>query len=87
MGRLHTDADRARVIDGLAAARGADSGTADALATTLQRLAPRWFVVRNTHAASAPILMQPRCAMTLKREPMTRVESASRGLLPTRARR
>lgn len=74
LGRLQTDADRARVIDGLAAARGADSGTAQALATTLQRLNPRWFVVRNTHAPAAPVLMQPRCAMTLMRGPMTRVE-------------
>lgn len=45
-----------------------------ALATTLQRLAPRWFVVRNAHAASPPILVQPRYAMTLMRGPMTRVE-------------
>jgi hypothetical protein len=74
LGRLQTDADRARVLDGLAAARGADSNDGDALANTLQRLAPRWFVVRNTHAASPPILVQPRCAMTFMRGPMTRVE-------------
>jgi hypothetical protein len=47
LGRLQTDADRARVLDGLAAARGADAIDGDALATTLQRLAPRWFVVRE----------------------------------------
>jgi hypothetical protein len=44
------------------------------LETTLQRLAPRWFVVRNAHVQSPPILMQPRYAMTLMRGPMTRVE-------------
>ncbi|HEX3852451.1 MAG TPA: hypothetical protein VHW01_15885 [Polyangiaceae bacterium] len=41
MGRLQTDADRARVLDGLAAARGTE-GYSDELGTTLQRLAPRW---------------------------------------------
>jgi DNA helicase HerA-like ATPase len=73
LGRLQTDADRARVLDGLAAARGADAD-GDGLANTLQRLAPRWFVVRNTHASSPPVLVQPRYAMTFMRGPMTRVE-------------
>ena len=46
IGRLQTDADRARVLDGLAAARGTE-GYGDELGTTPQRLAPRWFVVRK----------------------------------------
>ena len=46
LGRLQTDADRARVIDGLAS--GDKHATAD-LARTLPRLAPRWFVVRDAH--------------------------------------
>ncbi|MEI9948721.1 MAG: helicase HerA-like domain-containing protein [Pseudomonadota bacterium] len=80
LGRLQTDADRARVLDGLAAARGVD-GMADELAETLRKLAPRWFVVRNTHAPSGPILLQPRYAMSLLRGPMTRVEiRAARGV-------
>jgi hypothetical protein len=75
LGRLQTDADRARVVEGLAAARGNDDGGGGVeLETTLQRLAPRWFVVRNAHVQSPPILMQPRYAMTLMRGPMTRVE-------------
>jgi DNA helicase HerA-like ATPase len=37
-------------------------------------IAPRWFVVRNTHAASPPILVKPRYAMTFRRGPMTRME-------------
>jgi hypothetical protein len=73
IGRLQTDADRARVLDGLAAARGLE-GADDELGTILQRLAPRWFVVRNAHATSPPILMQPRYAMSILRGPMTRVE-------------
>jgi hypothetical protein len=74
LGRLQTDADRARVLDGLAAAPGVEGSVTEQLGTTLQRLAPRWFVVRNAHADSPPILMQPRYAMSLMRGPMTRVE-------------
>lgn len=74
LGRLQTDADRARVLDGLAAARGSESADSEALSNTLQRLAPRWFVVRNAHASSPPILAKPRYAMTFMRGPMTRVE-------------
>ncbi|HEY1532854.1 MAG TPA: helicase HerA-like domain-containing protein [Polyangiaceae bacterium] len=80
IGRLQTDADRARVLDGLAAARGLE-GSDDELGTTLQRLAPRWFVVRNAHATSPPILMQPRYTMSILRGPMTRMEiRAARGV-------
>jgi hypothetical protein len=50
-------------------------------ARLVQRLAPRWFVVRNAHATSPPILMQPRFAMALLRGPMTRKEiRAARGV-------
>jgi len=87
LGRLQTDADRARVLDGLAAARGADSADASALSDTLKRLAPRWFVVRNTHAASPPILVKPRYAMTFMRGPMTRMEIRRARGVPELARR
>jgi hypothetical protein len=80
LGRLQTDADRTRVLDGLVAARGID-GMAQELESTLRRLAPRWFVVRNAHVTSPPILMQPRYAMSLLRGPMTRLEiRAARGV-------
>jgi DNA helicase HerA-like ATPase len=39
LGRLQTDADRARVLDGLAPARGTEQTSTDELRTTLQRLA------------------------------------------------
>jgi hypothetical protein len=71
LGRLQTDADRARVIDGLAA--GDKHATAD-LARTLPRLAPRWFVVRNAHVRAGPLLMHPRETLSLMRGPMTRDE-------------
>ena len=80
IGRLQTDADRERVLDGLAVAQAMDGEQLN-LGTTLQRLAPRWFVVRNAHATSLPILMQPRFAMALMRGPMTRKEiRAARGV-------
>lgn len=41
--------------------------------TTLQRLTPRWFVSRNAHVASPPILMQ------LLRSDDTRGDSAGEG--------
>ncbi len=72
LGRLQTDADRARVIEGLAneAAAGED---AERLGDMLKRLAPRWFIVRNTHA-SGTVLLQPRWAMSFLKGPMTRAE-------------
>jgi hypothetical protein len=72
LGRLPTDADRERVIDGIT---NSDGGASAALvATTLKRLAPQWFVVQNAHVATGPLLLQPRHAMSLMRGPMTRAE-------------
>jgi hypothetical protein len=71
VGRLQTDADRERVIDGLA--HGDDRSSA-ALHATVQRLAPRWFVIRNVHDGGEPVLLQPRHAMSFLRGPMTRAE-------------
>jgi len=46
LARLQTDADRQRVIEGIAdASRAGES--ADELSATLKKLAPRWFVVRD----------------------------------------
>jgi hypothetical protein len=85
LGRLQTDADRARILDGLSAAahsgltaanggRRTASAPGDELQHTLQRLASRWFVVRNARVASPPVLLQPRHAMSVLRGPMTRGE-------------
>jgi hypothetical protein len=73
LGRLQVDADRARVLDGLALG---DTGRDDAgeLALTLQRLAPRWFVTRDAHSAEGTVLVQPRWTMSFMRGPMTRAE-------------
>src|SRR3954447_18543770 len=65
VGRLQTDADRARVIEGLASgdARGAES--AKGLGGIVKKLAPRWFVMRDAHADGAALIVQPRWAMSL----------------------
>ena len=75
IGRLQTDADRARVLDGLAgASQKGDHSQAD-LGRTVQRLAPRWFIIKNAHEASVgPILLHPRHTMSLMRGPMIRNE-------------
>ena len=75
IGRLQTDADRARVLDGFARASQNNHQTEEELAHTVQRLAPRWFIMKNAHEASVgPILLHPRQTMSLMRGPMTRNE-------------
>jgi len=71
VGRLQTDADRARVVDGLS---GSEASLARTLARAVQKLAPRWFVMRDVHAGPAPFLVQPRWAISWLRGPMTRTE-------------
>jgi hypothetical protein len=95
VGRLQTDADRERVLDGLC---GSDAGgfelapraakanqaasalvpTATAsvadLEQTIQRLANRWFLVRNVHTRGGPLLLHPRFTFSWLRGPMTRRE-------------
>jgi hypothetical protein len=87
IGRLQTDADRARVIDGLAGSQDANDRDVPDLARVVQRLADRWFVVRNSHARSGPILMKPRQTLTWLRGPMMRQElRLARSLKPSQAR-
>jgi len=65
LGRLQTDADRERVLDGLAQ---------ELPAIDIDRTVPRWFVVRNAHSRSGPLLLKPRQTMSLLRGPMTRTD-------------
>ena len=73
IGRLQTDADRERVVDGLAGAAGSGRGADKLLDQTIGRLAQRWFLLRNVHAEGPPVLLAPRYAMSYLRGPMTRV--------------
>jgi hypothetical protein len=67
LGRLQTDADRERVLEGLG-----EKGKKSPLGALLKRLQPRWFVVRDARDGRGPTLLQPRCAMSFLRGPMTR---------------
>ncbi len=49
-----------RVVDGLAV--DGDRESAQQLGKLVQRITPRWFVLRDVHAGDA-VLMQPRYAM------------------------
>lgn len=73
LGRLQTDADRERVLDGLANEAGRGE-SAEELATVLKQLRPRWFVVRDAHTGASSVLLRPRWAMSFMRGPMTRHE-------------
>jgi len=73
IGKLQTDADRERVVDGLTLAEG-DAGTSKAMGARLSRLSPRWFVMRNAHDPQGPTLLQPRWALSWLRGPLTRTE-------------
>jgi hypothetical protein len=72
IGRLQTDADRARVLDSLC--DGQAKHDPQHLADLLKRLGPRWFLVRNAHTSEGITLLQPRWAMSFLRGPMTRCE-------------
>jgi hypothetical protein len=73
--KLQTDADRARVLEGLASATHANDGASLAhLADITKRLAHRWFLIRDVHAKGGARLLQPRWAMSFMRGPMTGTE-------------
>lgn len=67
LGRLQTDADRERVLEGLG-----EHGRKSKLGHTLKMLQPRWFVVRDSKDNRGPTLLQPRWAMSYLRGPLTR---------------
>jgi DNA helicase HerA-like ATPase len=75
VGRLQTDADRERVLEGLASSEAGQGGASEQeLAEITKCLAQRWFVFRDVHAERSTALMQPRWAMSLLRGPMTGAE-------------
>ena len=70
LGRLQTERDKARVLDGLegAAAGGLDREAAD---KTLSALGKRVFLLHDVHAG-APVTFQSRWAMSYLRGPLSR---------------
>jgi hypothetical protein len=65
VGRLQTDADRARVLEGL----GEDKKHSQ-LGAIVKRLRSRWFVVRDAKGDEVTML-RPRWAMSYLKGPMT----------------
>ncbi len=74
VGRLQTDADRARLVDGLSNAGGNDPLCPQELTRCIKRLSSRWFLVRDVHNNPSTFLLQPRHAMSFLRGPMTQNE-------------
>lgn len=73
LGRLQTERDKARVIEGLESA-AATSGTGfdrGELETALSALGSRVFLMRNVHE-DAPVVFQSRWALSYLRGPLTR---------------
>ncbi|XYH92464.1 helicase HerA-like domain-containing protein [Sorangium sp. So ce1128] len=85
VGRLQTDADRERVVEGLS---GADAGAggveAAALSAALKALPPRTFFVRNVHMQPPSFLAETRFSLSWLRGPVTRRELGRlvRGMSP-----
>ncbi len=85
LGRLQTERDKARVLDGLegvsaASGEGFDRGGIDRL---LSRLGRRVFLLHNVHRAT-PDVFETRWAMSYLRGPLTR-DQIKRLVDPTRA--
>jgi hypothetical protein len=68
IGRLSTDADTDRLLDGM----GLSKDDHDVVGDLVRRLRPRWFLERSVYTERA--LLQPRWAMSLMRGPMTKAE-------------
>lgn len=76
VGRLQTDADRERVVEGLIGAQ-ANAGevlNASELAAIIKALPPRTFFVRDVHAGQRSTLLETRWTLSWLRGPMTRRE-------------
>ncbi len=73
LGRLQTERDRERLLDGLESTAGGSGLDRGELAALLGKLAPRVFLMRNVHE-ERPVVFQSRWAMSYLRGPLTRVE-------------
>ncbi len=77
IGKLQTENDKRKVLDGLATASSAenpiDTSQMDDL---LSALDPRVFVLNNVHDPGGPVVMHTRWAMSYLRGPLTRAQVA-----------
>lgn len=75
IGRLQTERDKARLLDGLEGASAGQSFDRASLETTLGNLTSRVFLMNNVHE-DEPVLMQTRWALSYMRGPLTRDQFA-----------
>ena len=75
IGRLQTDRDKARVMDGLEGAAASTSGSFDRqkMDQLLAGLGNRVFLMNNTHE-DAPVVFQTRWSLSYLRGPLTRIQ-------------
>jgi hypothetical protein len=86
IGRLQTERDRARVLDGLQGAAGAGMDR-QRLETVMAQLRDRVFLMNNVHE-DAPVVLETRWVMSYLRGPLTRTQikalTSSRGQAPVK---
>jgi hypothetical protein len=75
IGRLQTERDKARVIEGLLGSDSAGGMDKSQLEAALSNLPQRTFLMRNVHDA-APVLLRTRWALSYLRGPLTAAEIA-----------
>ena len=75
IGRLQTERDKARVIEGLLGSDSAGGMDKSQLEAAMSNLPQRTFLMRNVHDA-APVLLRTRWALSYLRGPLTSAEIA-----------
>lgn len=73
IGRLQTERDKKRVLEGLRSASGAGGLDSKTLSTTLSNLAKRCFVLHNVHE-KGPVIFNTRWVMSYLAGPLTRAQ-------------
>ncbi|GAB4510912.1 MAG: hypothetical protein OHK0046_08280 [Anaerolineae bacterium] len=73
IGRLQSDSDKQKVMDGLRSLASADEGyNLQDVETLIADIPPRVFLMRNVHETDGPVLLHTRWAMSYLAGPLTR---------------
>ena len=74
IGRLQTERDKARVLEGLAGAAGGERFDRGAMSETLSALGNRVFLMHNVHESAGPLTFETRWTLSYLRGPLTRTD-------------